>query len=250
MGDYCNNAHPAPKAWAGRTLPGSFWQIKETSYDRNGFDLETSIRKTREFAQGMRKVDPSIKIIGWGDRGWAKGMIEGAGEFLDYVAFHHMFNPETEAEELRFNNFRKDFDRTWDVLMNAYRKHEAKIKGIYEETSGYEMPIALTECHFAIPGRNRCEVLSTWAAGVSYARMLNVHERYGDKLKIATAADFCGTRWQVNAVMIPVPGGRSFSCRWHRWRGCIANTEIVIWRSKSTGWIDVTPAARGACIFM
>jgi alpha-L-arabinofuranosidase len=40
--------------------------------------------------------------------------------------------------------------------------------------------------------------------------MLNVHERHGDKLKIATLADFCGTRWQVNAVMIPVPGGKSF----------------------------------------
>ena len=32
----------------------------------------------------------------------------------------------------------------------------------------------------------------------------------GDVLKIATLADFCGTRWQVNAVMIPVPDGQSF----------------------------------------
>jgi alpha-L-arabinofuranosidase len=29
-------------------------------------------------------------------------------------------------------------------------------------------------------------------------------------LKIATAADFCGTRWQVNALMIPTPGGKSY----------------------------------------
>jgi alpha-L-arabinofuranosidase len=42
---------------------------------------------------------------------------------------------------------------------------------------------------------------------VSYARILNNHERHGDVLKIATAADFCGTRWQNNAVMIPVPKG-------------------------------------------
>ena len=28
-------------------------------------------------------------------------------------------------------------------------------------------------------------------------------------LKIATAADFCGTRWQNNAVMIPVPKGNN-----------------------------------------
>jgi alpha-L-arabinofuranosidase len=53
-------------------------------------------------------------------------------------------------------------------------------------------------------------VLSTWAAGVAYAAVMNVHERNGDVFKIATLADFCGTRWQNNAIMIPVPGGRSF----------------------------------------
>jgi hypothetical protein len=37
-----------------------------------------------------------------------------------------------------------------------------------------------------------------------------VHERNGDILKIATLADFCGTRWQNNAVMIPVPAGRPY----------------------------------------
>ena len=52
-------------------------------------------------------------------------------------------------------------------------------------------------------------MLATWAAGVSYARILNNHERHGDVLKIATAADFCGTRWQNNAVMIPVPKGNN-----------------------------------------
>jgi hypothetical protein len=46
-------------------------------------------------------------------------------------------------------------------------------------------------------------VLSTWAAGVANARVLNVHERNGDVVKIATLADFCGNRWQVNAIMMP-----------------------------------------------
>jgi len=67
----------------------------------------------------------------------------------------------------------------------------------------------MTECHFVIPGRDRCDVLATWAAGVSYARILNNHQRHGDVLKIATAADFCGTRWQNNAVIIPTPKGNN-----------------------------------------
>jgi hypothetical protein len=79
-----------------------------------------------------------------------------------------------------------------------------------DQASGSKIPLALTECHYALPGRNRCEVLSTWAAGVAYARVLNVHERNGDILKFATLADFCGTRWQNNAIMIPVPRGRSY----------------------------------------
>ena len=78
-----------------------------------------------------------------------------------------------------------------------------------ESLGGRQIPLALTECHFAIPGRDRGDVLSTWAAGVSYARILNNHQRHGDVLKIATAADFCGTRWQNNAVMIPVPKGNN-----------------------------------------
>jgi hypothetical protein len=65
----------------------------------------------------------------------------------------------------------------------------------------------MTECHFIIPGRDRGDVLASWAAGVSYARILNTHQRHGDVLKIATAADFCGTRWQNNAVIIPTPKG-------------------------------------------
>ncbi len=212
--DYCNNPDNAERREHGHPEPHPIrlWQIgNETSYDRRGYELETAARRTVEFARAMRKADPSIKLIGWGDSGWARGMIEAAGEHLQYVAFHHMFNPDDRQRPVLANfEYRKDPDRTWERLMEAYRIHEAKIRRMREEVAGTRMPLAMTECHFAIPGRHRCEVLSTWAAGVAYARMLNVHQRHGDVLKIATAADFCGTRWQVNAVMIPVPAGKAF----------------------------------------
>ncbi|MFZ5833001.1 MAG: alpha-L-arabinofuranosidase [Planctomycetota bacterium] len=212
--DYCNNPENAQRRAHGHRAPQPIriWQLgNETSYDRKGYDLDTAKRRTVAFAEAMRAVDPSIQLIGWGDRGWARGMIEAAGEHLQYVAFHHMFNPDDKRQPvLQHTEYRKDPDRTWAQLMGAHEIHEAKIRGIREETAGTGMPLAMTECHFTIPGRNRCEVLSSWAAGVAYARMLNVNQRHGDVLKIATAADFCGTRWQVNAVMIPVPGGRAF----------------------------------------
>ena len=209
---YCNQPDNAERIANGQASPLTVkhWQIgNETSYDRKGFDLETAGKKTVEFARAMQSVDPEIKLIGWGDSGWAPRMAEMAGEHLDYLAFHHMFNPDDrEHPALRDLEYRKDPDRTWHLLMEAYQIHERKIREIRDSIAGSGIPLAMTECHFSIPGRDRCDLLSTWAAGVSYARMLNVHQRYGDVLKIATSADFCGTRWNVNAVMLPVPGNR------------------------------------------
>ena len=72
------------------------WQIgNETSYDKNGFDLETAARKTVEFAKAMRASDPGIELIAWGDSGWAGRMADVAGEHVQYLAFHHMFDPDS-----------------------------------------------------------------------------------------------------------------------------------------------------------
>jgi len=213
--EYCNAPDSKERLKHGVEKPYNIrlWQIgNETSYDRNGFDCETAAKRTVAFAKAMRGRDPGIELIGWGDSGWARRMLDIAGEHLQYLAFHHMFNPDQGLSDspLRGIEYRKDPARTWQHLMNAAKVHDEKIKWMREQVADYPVPLALTECHFALPGRNRCEVLSTWAAGVANARMLNVHERHGDKLKIATLADFCGTRWQVNAVMIPVPGGKSY----------------------------------------
>ncbi len=187
------------------------WQIgNETSYDPEGFDVETAARKTLEFARAMRKADPGISIIGWGEGEWAERMADVAGEELQYLAFHNGLGPGGPDSPLRGIEYRKDPAKTWEYLMRAAKAQEARIAEMRSRVARYKIPLAMTECHFILPGRNRCEVLSTWAAGAANARVLNVHERNGDVLKIATLADFCGTRWQNNAVMIPVPAGRSF----------------------------------------
>jgi hypothetical protein len=208
---YCNDpehrerkAHGFPAPWDVR-----HWQIgNETSYDRNGFDLETAARKTVEFARSMRAADPAIQLIAWGDSGWAARMAEIAGEHVHYLAFHHMFDPDSPPRPvLRGESYRRDPDAAWEQLMAAWQTTDARIRTIRDNLGARKIPLALTECHFVIPGRDRGDVLASWAAGVSYARILNNHQRHGDVLKIATAADFCGTRWQNNAVIIPTPKG-------------------------------------------
>jgi hypothetical protein len=208
---YCNEPAHADRRSHGHAAPLGIrhWQIgNETSYDRNGFDLETAARKTVEFAKAMRASDPAIQLIAWGDSGWGARMADVAGEHVQYLAFHHMFDPDSrERPVLRGELYRRDPDATWEQLMKAWQTTDAKIRTVRDSLAGRKIPLAMTECHFTIPGRDRCDVLATWAAGVSYARILNNHQRHGDVLKIATAADFCGTRWQNNAVMIPVPKG-------------------------------------------
>jgi alpha-N-arabinofuranosidase len=137
-------------------------------------------------------------------------MADVAGEHVQYLAFHHMFDPDSPQQPvLRGEAYRRDPDAAWAQLMTAWQRADAKIRSIRESLGARKLPLAMTECHFVIPGRDRGDVLASWAAGVSYARILNTHQRHGDVLRIATAADFCGTRWQNNAVIIPTPKGNN-----------------------------------------
>ena len=254
---YCNDPENTERIGHGHREPLTInvWQIgNETSYSRERFDKDAAIAKTIEFAKAMRKADPAIKLIGWGDSGWAKDMIERAGEHLDYVAFHSLFDPARPDPKspLRGTDYRKDPAATWDALMNGYRIHERKLLEVRQQVEGLKKPLALTECHYTPQGRNRCEVLSSWAAGVSYARFLNLHERHGDVLKIANISDFCGTRWQTNAVMLPVPSGRAFAMpvakvmalyRKHSGRSFLNVTRVP-------ADLDVTASRTGDVVFL
>jgi alpha-L-arabinofuranosidase len=207
--DYANNPRNPLRRRHGARKPFDvrLWQIgNETSYDPNGYDGETTARRTVAFARAMRRADPDIDLIGWGDSGWARRMLEVAGEHLQYLAFHHGIRSTLPDSPLQWEEYRKDGKRTWEHLMSAWRSTEAKLAAMREQVAGFPVNLALTESHFSAPGRHRSEVLATWGAGVAYARVLNVHIRNGDLLKIATLADFCGTSWMTNAVMIPRGG--------------------------------------------
>ena len=233
-----------------------YWQIgNETSYDRNGFDLETAAKKTVEFAKAMRQADPAIQLIAWGDSGWAARMAEVAGEHVQFLAFHHMFNPDDDKQPvLRGELYRRDPEATWrpaDGGVGHQRPQDPP--GARKPGRASLLPLAMTECHFTIPGRNRCDVLSTWAAGVSYARILNNHQRHGDVLKIATAADFCGTRWQNNAVIIPVPKAAQAYLKpvarvMQLYRHHIGSHAIQVGRTPEG--LDVTASRRGDTVYL
>lgn len=206
--DYCNNPGNSERKANGAEAPFDvrFWQIgNETSYDPNGFDVETASARTKVFAQAIKGADRDLKLLGWGCSGWAPRMLEVAGEHLDYIAFHHHFSSGIDNNPLSWTDYLKDPEVTWTHLLHGYKSTEKRIAEMREQVSGHDVKLAMTESHFGTGGRNRSEVLATWAAGVAYARVLNVHERNGDLLEIATLADFVGTRWSTSAIIVEYP---------------------------------------------
>lgn len=209
---YCNDPNNPLRHEHGIDEPYhiQYWQLgNETSYKiRNqvGFDVNRCYEVTARFAEAMRKVDPNLKLIGWGDRdhaknNWMKKM--NHLENIDLLAFHHHFGSGLPDSPLRGVAYREDIDLTWHHLMNAHKSLNDHICQLRDDLGNKRL--AMTEGHFALPGRNRNEVLSSWGAGVAYARCLNVIMRHSDVLDIATMADFFGNLWQVNALMIPSP---------------------------------------------
>jgi len=93
------NGHPEPygvKFWGiGNELYGR-WQI--------GFCVDGAecARRTIEFANEMRKVDPQIKLVAVGceDPEWNLEMIKNAGEYFDYLSVHIYISGDKSYREL------------------------------------------------------------------------------------------------------------------------------------------------------
>ena len=212
--DYCNNPDNTERKKNGAKEPFNLklWQLgNETSYDPKGFDCETAAKRTIAFAKSMRKVDPELDLIGWGDSDWAPRMIEVAGEHIDLIAFHNGYRSTMKDQPFADDRYRLDPDATWEHLMTGAEYGYRKLKKMREQTAGTGIPIALTEGHYGgIPGMNRGRIFGTWAMGAAYARIMNMYERNADVLKTAIICDYAGTRWMCNGVLMSQSPGTAY----------------------------------------
>ena len=71
--------------------------------------------------------------------------------------------------------------------------------------------IAITEGHLSLSPHNANPILYEWLSAAYHARSLNIYQRHGARVKIATAADFQGNRWTNNAVMLQDAARRDLS---------------------------------------
>jgi alpha-N-arabinofuranosidase len=190
------------------------WQIgNETSYETSCFTKDEAIAHTIEFARAMRQVDTSIKLIGWGDRGhdgklWAADMEKQAGELIDFVAIHMMGqNPKRPDTVLKGLRYEQDPARAWEELMELSEAVEQRAVEIEQAT---KKPIAITEGHLSLSPHNANPILHEWLSAAYHARSMNIYQRHGGRIRIATACDLQGNRWTTTAVMVPTPRGRSY----------------------------------------
>jgi alpha-N-arabinofuranosidase len=208
------------------------WQLgNESSYlYESGFSLDEAADHAHQFARAMKERDPSIRIIGWGDvrdpeklrpgvpkddldvQFWAPEMLKRAGEYIDYIAIHMMgIYPENDTLITGFE-YQKDPEAAWAKLLELSNIAEYRIRALKEVLGNThpEMGFAVTEGHLSLSPYTANMILTEWLSAGYHARTLNTYLRHGDRIRICTGADFCGTRWTVNAVIMPVPRGHSY----------------------------------------
>ena len=195
------------------------WQLgNETSYGDRTFTQDDAIAATIEFARAMRQRDPSLKLIGWGDSGaggvlWADELLKRAGEHIDMVAMHMMGqSPQRPDTVLRGLRYEQEPEGAWRELIEMADRIEARVAEMEMAVAAQSSKagIAITEGHLSLSPHNANPILYEWLSAAYHARSLNIYQRHGARVKIATAADFQGNRWTNTAVMLQTPRGVSY----------------------------------------
>jgi alpha-L-arabinofuranosidase len=214
---YANDPDNAERKANGQAAPFNlkFWQLgNETSYGNACFKKDEAVATTIEFAKAMRERDHSLRLIGWGDSGWAGDLVDRAGEHLDYIAIHMMGQqPIRKDTVLRGFRYQAEPEQAWAELMEMTgARIEQKLLQLEESLAkrNSKIPVAITEGHLSLVPHNSNPILTEWLTGVYHARAMNLYQRHGNRVKIATTADFNGTRWTTNALIHQVPAGISY----------------------------------------
>jgi hypothetical protein len=119
--------------------------------------------------------------------------------------------PLKQDSLLRSFRYQAEPEKAWIELIEMFHPRiEQKLLSLRESLSSSKLPVAITEGHLSLAPHNSNPILTEWLTGVYHARAMNLYQRHGDQVKIATTADFNGTRWTTNALIHQVPDGVSY----------------------------------------
>lgn len=185
--EYCNgpatSKYGAMRAANGHAAPFGvkYWEVGNEIWGdwvRGHSDAETYARNYNRYAQAMRAVDPSIKLIAVGnnDMDWNRTVLREAGRNIDYLAIHHYYGRREMrgdplnlmARPLFFERFYERVQRLLDELGLAER-----------------VKLAINEWGLDLPSERQYSMDSALYA----ARLMNVFERSGDIVEMSAVSD-------------------------------------------------------------
>ena len=147
--EYVNGAPDTPmgklRARNGRAAPWGvkWWGIGNEMYggwQLGHMALPQYVRKHNRFAVAMRKVDPSIILVGVGAAGpWSEGMLKGCADHMEHISEHFYCNEK-----------KKITDHVAQIRQNVRRKVEAHrgYRGRIGRLKGKDIRIALDEWNY------------------------------------------------------------------------------------------------------
>jgi alpha-N-arabinofuranosidase len=167
------NGHPDPygvKYWeVGNEIFGK-WEIAHT-------DAQTYAQNFNRYAQAMRKVDPTIKLIAVGnDLDWNRTVLQTAGQNIDLLAIHHYYGEkEMKGDPANLLAHPLSYAPFYDKMQEM----------IQELVPGHPVKLTINEWNTSLPVPTQHTMRSALYAG----RMLNNFERHGSVIASEAVSD-------------------------------------------------------------
>lgn len=168
------NGHPAP-------FGVKYWEVGNEiwgNWVRGHSDAETYARNYNRYAQAMRAVDPSIKLIAVGDNDmkWNRTVLREAGRAIDYLAIHHYYGrSEMRGDPLNLMARPLFLERFYAQVSELLR--EFQLTG--------RVKLAINEWGLDLPSERQYSMESALYG----ARLMNVFERSGEVVEMSAVSD-------------------------------------------------------------
>lgn len=168
------NGHPAP-------FGVRYWEVGNEIWGdwvRGHSDAATYARNYNRYAQAMRAVDPSIKLIAVGDNDmtWNRTVLREAGRNIDYLAIHHYYGRrEMQGDPLNLMARPLFFERFYDEVGKLLQ--DLGLAG--------RIKLAINEWGLDLPSERQYSMESALYG----ARLMNVFERSGEIVEMSAVSD-------------------------------------------------------------
>lgn len=172
------NGHPEP-------YHVTLWELGNEVYGRwvrGHADAETYAKNAKRYAESMRAVDPSIKLIAVGESSmpdaanWDSTVIRILGKDVDYLAVHD-YNTRTKDQNNR---------TTMMARPHEFEKHYSETHNLFKRISpDHPVPFVVNEWNLFYPST----VIQSMDGAVFASRMMNAFERSTDQVSMTSVSD-------------------------------------------------------------